>query len=84
MHFLEKLQEIEKKYEELTVQLGDARILADQTLYQKAAKSHADLREVVEKFREWKELEETWHLEVKPRRRCVFSSVIEDLPSLLL
>ena len=59
MHFLEKLIEIEKKYEELTAQLGDSRILADQALYQKAAKSHAELREVVEKFREWKDLEKS-------------------------
>ena len=59
MHFLEKLQEIEKKYEELTAQLGDPRVLSDQALYQKTAKSHADLREVVEKFRVWKALEKS-------------------------
>jgi len=59
MHFLEKLTEIEKKYEELTAQLGDPRVLSDQALYQKAAKSHAELREVVEKFREWKDLEKS-------------------------
>ena len=59
MHFLEKLTEIEKKYEELTAQLGDSRVLSDQALYQKVAKSHAELREVVEKFREWKDLEKS-------------------------
>jgi peptide chain release factor 1 len=59
MHFLEKLNEIEKKYEELTAQLGDQRVLSDQALYQKAAKRHADLRLVVEKFREWKDVEKS-------------------------
>jgi peptide chain release factor 1 len=63
MHFLEKLAEIEKKYDELTAQLGDPGVLADQALYQKTAKAHSELSEVVEKYREWKsirkELEET-------------------------
>jgi peptide chain release factor 1 len=54
MHFLEKLKEIEITYDELTTQLGDPSVLTDQALYQKTAKAHADLREVVEKYREWK------------------------------
>ncbi len=54
MHFLDKLAEIERKYEELTAQLGDPNVLADQSLYQKSAKAHSELREVVEKYREWK------------------------------
>src|SRR5271157_1960147 len=54
MHFSEKLAEIETKYEELTAQLGDPDVLADQSLYQKSAKAHSELREVVEKYREWK------------------------------
>ncbi len=57
MHYLEKLQEIEGKYDALTAQLGDARTLADPSLYHKTAKAHADLREVAEKFRNWKDLE---------------------------
>jgi peptide chain release factor 1 len=54
MHFLDKLAEIERKYEELTAQLGDPGVLADQSLYQKTAKAHSELSEVVEKYREWK------------------------------
>jgi peptide chain release factor 1 len=57
MHFSEKLAEIEAKYDELTVQLGDPAVLADQALYQKTAKAHSELREVVEKYREWKGLQ---------------------------
>jgi len=54
MHFLDKLAEIERKYDELTAQLGDPGVLADQSLYQKTAKAQAELSEVVEKYREWK------------------------------
>ncbi|HZP03191.1 MAG TPA: peptide chain release factor 1 [Terriglobia bacterium] len=57
MHFLEKLAEIEKKYEELNAQLSEPRVLSDPALYQKTAKASAELREVVEKYREWKEIE---------------------------
>ena len=56
MHFLDKLAEIERKYEELTAQLGDPDVLADQSLYQKTAKAHSELSEVVEKYREWKSI----------------------------
>src|SRR3989449_5566396 len=57
MHFFDKLAEIEKKYDELTVQLSAPDVLADTARYQKAAKAHADLRAVVEKFRQWKEVQ---------------------------
>jgi peptide chain release factor 1 len=56
MHFLEKLAEIETKHDELTAQLGDPGVLADQALYQKTAKARAELSEVVEKYREWKSI----------------------------
>jgi len=54
MHYLDKLAEIEAKYEGLTEQLGKAEVLADPALYQKTAKARADLTEIVEKYREWK------------------------------
>ena len=56
MHFSEKLAEIEAKYDELTAQLGDPAVLADQALYQKTAKAHSELGEVVEEYREWKSI----------------------------
>jgi peptide chain release factor 1 len=56
MHFSEKLAEIEAKYDALTAQLGDPAVLADQALYQKTAKGHSELSEVVEKYREWKSI----------------------------
>jgi peptide chain release factor 1 len=64
MHFLEKLAEIETKYDELTAQLGDPGVLADPALYQKTAKAHSELSEVVEKYREWKSIRK-WLEETK-------------------
>jgi len=55
---LEKLEEFEKKYEELTDQLSDPQLLADQQRYAKAAKQHRDLEEIVAKYREFKALEQ--------------------------
>jgi peptide chain release factor 1 len=53
----EKLEEIEKKYEDLTQQLMDPQLLADQPKYTRAAKQHRDLEGVVAKYREYKVLE---------------------------
>ncbi len=61
MHYLQKLDETEAKYDSLTEQLGDTRTLADPSLYQKTAKAHAELREVVEKYREWKAVKKNLH-----------------------
>jgi peptide chain release factor 1 len=59
MHFLDKLQEIENKYNDLTAQLGDPAVLADQSLYQKTAKAHSEIGGVVEKYREWKVIQKS-------------------------
>jgi peptide chain release factor 1 len=56
LQYLDKLAEIEAKYEGLTEQLGRSEVLADPNLYQKTAKARADLTEIVEKYREWKQL----------------------------
>src|SRR2546427_949813 len=56
MPFFDKLAEIEKKYDELSVQLSAPGVFAEPARYQKAAKAHADLREMVEKFRKGKEV----------------------------
>ncbi|MEJ2009777.1 MAG: peptide chain release factor 1 [Acidobacteriota bacterium] len=54
MHFLAKLEEIEKRYEGLTAELSDPQVLGDPSAYQKTAKAHADLQEIVDRYREWK------------------------------
>jgi peptide chain release factor 1 len=53
----EKLDQIESRYQELTAQLSSPEVLSDSSRYQKLARTHADLSEVVEKYRQLKELE---------------------------
>ncbi len=57
MHWVGNLEQIEKRYDELTVALSDPKTLADPANYQKGAKAHAELSVIVEKFREWKEIQ---------------------------
>ncbi|MFL6273623.1 MAG: peptide chain release factor 1 [Blastocatellia bacterium] len=54
----DKLDFIEKKYEEMSAQLGDPETLADQSKYTRVAKQHRDLEEVVAKYREFKALDQ--------------------------
>jgi peptide chain release factor 1 len=53
---IDKLNALEKRFEELNLLLADSAILADQPTYQKHAKAHRDLHGVVEKFREYKSI----------------------------
>ncbi|MFZ0885568.1 MAG: peptide chain release factor 1 [Candidatus Acidiferrales bacterium] len=53
----EKLENIESKYEELTQQLSSPEVHNDSTRFQKLAKTHADMAQMVAKYREWKEIE---------------------------
>ncbi|MGH9690861.1 MAG: peptide chain release factor 1 [Candidatus Acidiferrales bacterium] len=53
----EKLDQIESRYEEMTQQLSSPDVLSDSARYQKLAKTHAELAEMVAKYREWKEIE---------------------------
>lgn len=51
---IDKLNALEKKFEELNAILADPAIFSDQANYQKHAKAHFELRHIVEKFREYK------------------------------
>jgi peptide chain release factor 1 len=53
----EKLNQIEARYDELTQQLSSPEVLADSARLQKLARAHAEMGGMVEKYREWKELE---------------------------
>jgi peptide chain release factor 1 len=52
----ERLDQIEAKYEELTKALASPEIIHDSAKYQKTAKAHSELSEIVEKYREYKDL----------------------------
>ncbi len=55
---LNKLNFIEAKYDELSMKISDPTIMANQKEWQRLCKEHADLEEVVIKFREYKKAEE--------------------------
>ena len=53
---LDKLAQIEARYEELTSALASPDIVNDSAKYQKTAKAHAEIAPMVEKYREYKDL----------------------------
>ena len=55
----EKLEAVEKKYEELTKIISDTEVIANQTEWQKAMKEHASMEEIVLKFREYKKIKQS-------------------------
>ena len=54
----EKLEAVEKRYEELTKIISDPEVIARQSEWQKAMKEHAAIEEVVMKFREYKKVKQ--------------------------
>jgi peptide chain release factor 1 len=53
----ERLEQIATRYEELGEQLASPEIVSDPQKYQKIAKQHRDLESVVEKYREYKQVQ---------------------------
>ena len=52
-----KLDSIEEKFNQLTKSLADPSIASNINKYRKLAKEHAELKEIVDKYREYKEVE---------------------------
>jgi len=52
----ERLDQIEARYEALTQALASPEIIGDSAKYQKTAKAHSELTDIVEKYREFKDL----------------------------
>ena len=52
----QKLQELEEEYENLSQELGDPELIAIPEKYRKTAQAHAELQEIVDKFREYKSI----------------------------
>lgn len=86
----EKLEAIEKRYEELTKEISNPDLISNQTEWKKAMKEHADLEELVQKFREYKkvkkEMEEAEELmtdpEMKELAETEYYDKKEQLPKL--
>ncbi len=64
---LDKLAEVEKRYEHLETLLSDPQLLGKQREYSKIAKERAELEEIVSCFRGWKKIEE----EIKENRELL-------------
>ena len=54
----EKLEAVEKRYEELTKIISDPEVIGNQAEWQKAIKEHASIEDVVMKFREYKKVKQ--------------------------
>jgi peptide chain release factor 1 len=53
----EKLDQLGARYDDLTRQLSTAELVTDSSQFQKVAKQHAELDEIVQKHREFKQIE---------------------------
>jgi peptide chain release factor 1 len=58
MQYIDRLQEAEARYGELTARMTDPAVIGDQEEYRKVAKAQRELEELVAKFREWKRAEQ--------------------------
>ncbi len=86
----QKLEAVEKKYEDLTKKISDPDIISNQTEWQKCMKEHAEIQEIVEKYREYKkvknQLEEAKQMlddpELKELAQLDYEESKEKLPKL--
>jgi len=56
MQYQEKLDGIEKRFEDLTRQMADPELISDNDRYRKVSKQQSELGDVVAKYREWKKV----------------------------
>jgi peptide chain release factor 1 len=59
MQFASKLEQLERRYEELTQQMADPAVIGDGDQYRKVTKAQSELAEIVSKYREWKKREDS-------------------------
>jgi peptide chain release factor 1 len=55
MQYSQKLDQIERRFEELTVQMADPAVISDGETYRKISKAHSDLADIVAKYRDYKQ-----------------------------
>ena len=54
----DKLEEVEKRYEELTKMISDPDVIANQSEWQQLMKEHSSMQDVVAKYREYKKVKQ--------------------------
>jgi peptide chain release factor 1 len=59
MQFAAKLEQLEKRFDELNRQMADPALIGDAEQYRKVAKTHSELAEIVSNYREWKKVEDS-------------------------
>ncbi len=86
----EKLEAVEKRYEELTKLIADPEIIANQSEWQKLMKEHARIEDIVLKFREYKKVKEAMNeaeelmqdVEMKELAETEYYEAKEKLPKI--
>jgi peptide chain release factor 1 len=90
MQYQQKLEDTERRFNELTAQMADPAVINDAGQYRKVSKTHSDLAEIVAKYREWKEanknLAEARPMleELDPELRAMAQDEVARLEPLLL
>ena len=56
----QKLDDVEKRYEELTVQISDPEVISKTNEWQKLMKEHSDMTPIVGKYREYKRVKQNY------------------------
>ena len=86
----QKLEEVEKRYDELSEKISSPEIIANQAEWQKYVKEHAEIEEIVQKYREYKKIKEKLEdaksmlndQELKELAQMEFEEAKEQLPQL--
>ena len=55
----QKLEEVEKRYDELTEKISDPEVIARQSEWQKLMKEHSEITDIVAKYREYKNVKKS-------------------------
>jgi peptide chain release factor 1 len=59
MQFVRKLEQLEKRFDELNRQMADPAVISDADQYRKVTKAHSELSEIVSTFRDWKKTDDS-------------------------
>ena len=59
MQFVQKLDQLEKRFDQLTNQMADPAVINDAEQYRKIAKQQSELSEIAGKYREWKKVDDS-------------------------
>ena len=55
MQWIRNIEEVECRFDELSVRMAEPAVIADPNTYQRLAKQHSEIARVVEKYRAWKQ-----------------------------